>query len=137
MDRLYGVNRDKLHENLSVSELINEAVRRGDGMLAANGALLMDSGRYTGRSPKDRFIVCDEITKDTVSWGDNAKPLEPSVYAALKEKVLDHIADREMYWVKARVGADANHGLRINVLAENAGQALFSSQIFIKDRERA
>jgi phosphoenolpyruvate carboxykinase (ATP) len=136
LDRLYGVNRDKLHENLSVSELINEAVRRGDGMLAANGALLMDSGRYTGRSPKDRFIVCDEITKDTVSWGDNAKPLEPSVYAALKEKVLDHIADREMYWVKARVGADANHGLRINVLAENAGQALFASQIFIKDRER-
>lgn len=136
LDNLYGVNREKLHANLSVSELINEAVRRGDGVLAANGALLMDSGRYTGRSPKDRFIVYDDVTRDKVSWGGHAKRMDEEVYQKLKEKMLDHIADREMYWVKAKVGADANYSLRINVLAENAGQALFATQIFMKDRER-
>lgn len=136
MDNLYGVNREKLKENLSVSELVNEAVRRGDGVLAANGALLMDSGRYTGRSPKDRFIVRNETTEDTVNWGGHNKPLDNEVYLCLKERVLEYISDKEMYLVKARVGADERHGLRINVLAENAGQALFASQIFIKDRER-
>lgn len=136
MDNLFGVNRKKLKANLSVSELINEAVKRGDGVLAANGCLLMDSGRYTGRSPKDRFIVKDDITKDTVNWSDWNVPMKESVYKKMKRKVLDYISDREMYWVKARVGASKEHSMTINVLAENAGQALFASQIFIKDRER-
>lgn len=136
MDALYGVNRKKLRANLSIPELITEAVRREDGMLVANGCLLMDSGRYTGRSPKDRFIVKDEVTKDTVCWDNWNVPMKPAVFKKLKKKVLDHISDRDMYWVKARVGADEAHSLRINVLAENAGQALFASQIFIKDRNR-
>lgn len=60
-------------------------------------------------------------------------PLEPAVYEKLKAKVMDHIKDRTMYLVKARCGADPEHTLRINVLCENAAQAVFSNQIFIKD----
>lgn len=137
MDTLLHVrNRERWKENRSVSELINEAVRRGDGKLAANGCLLMDSGRYTGRSPKDRFIVNDATTADTVHWGEWNRPIDAEVYRKLKEKVIAYIEDREMFLVKARVGADPRFGLRINVITENAGQAVFASQIFIKDRDR-
>ncbi len=136
MDTLYGIKKENLMENLSVANLINEAVRTGSGVLADNGSLVIYTGQYTGRSPKDRFIVKDKKTEATVAWGKVNLPLEPAVYEKLKAKVLDHIKDRTMYLVKARCGADPEHTLRINVLCENAAQAVFSNQIFIKDRSR-
>ncbi len=136
LDNLYGVNRGKLKSNLSVTELINEAVRRGDGSLLSNGCLLMDTGDYTGRSPNDRFIVKDEVTAHTIGWGGGNVAISETDYQNLKRRVLDYISDREMYLVKARVGAEIDNCLRINVLAENAGQAAFASQMFIKDRQR-
>jgi len=136
MDNFYGMNRDKLKTNLSVSELINEAVKRGEGTLIENGCLLINTGHYTGRSPEDRFVVKDDVTLETVNWNKSNKALDESVYQKLKQKVMDYISDRDMYWVKARVGADSQNGLRLNVFAEKASHALFANQIFIKDRER-
>ncbi|PKK39809.1 Phosphoenolpyruvate carboxykinase [ATP] [Clostridiaceae bacterium JG1575] len=136
MDNLYGINPKRLKENYSVTQLINEAVRRGDGILADNGCLLIETGQYTGRSPKDRFVVDDEVSHDTVGWGKVNVPITQEVYAHMKAKVLDYIKDRDLYLIKSRVGANKEHTMRINVLAENATQAVFASQIFIKDRER-
>lgn len=136
MESLYGIKQENLIDNRSVTHLINEAVRTQSGTLADNGALLIYTGQYTGRSPNDRFIVRDEISKDTVAWGKMNLPMEPAVYENLKAKVMDHIQDRTMYLVKARAGADPNYTLRINVLCENPAQAVFANQIFIKDRTR-
>lgn len=137
MDNLYGIKAENLIDNLSVTKLINEAVRTQSGTLADNGALVIYTGQYTGRSPKDRYIVRDDISSDSVAWGKVNLPMEPAVYANLKAKVMDHIQDRKMYLVKARAGADPNYTLRINVLCENPAQAVFANQIFIKDRARA
>lgn len=136
MNTLYGIKKENLRENLSVANLINEAVRTGTGTLADNGSLVIYTGQYTGRSPKDRFIVKDDITKDAVAWGKVNFPMEPAVYEKLKTAVLDHISQRPMYLVKARAGADPEHTLRINVFCENPAQAVFANQIFIKDRSR-
>lgn len=137
MDHHFTINEDHLIENLSVTQLINEAVRQDCGTLAANGSLVIRTGQYTGRSPQDRFIVRDEVTENTVSWGKVNLPMDPTVYDKLRQKVMDHIADRPMYLVKARAGADPHHTLRINVYCENPAQAVFSSQIFIKDEDRS
>lgn len=136
MDTLYGIKQENLIENLSVTRLINEAVRSQSGTLADNGSLVVYTGQYTGRSPKDRYIVKDDVTKDSVAWGKINLPMEPAVYEKLKAKVMDHIQDRKMYLVKARAGADPRYTLRINVLCENPAQAVFANQIFIKDRAR-
>lgn len=127
---------DKLRENLSVSNLINEAVSRGDGVLASNGCLLIRTGQYTGRSPQDRFIVLDEVSKDTVAYGKINKPVSEETYEKLKNKVKEYVADKEMFLVKSRIGANEKNTLKINVFCESAAQAVFANQIFIKDRER-
>lgn len=136
MENLFGIKKENLVENKSVTWLINEAVRNGHGELAANGCLVIKTGQYTGRSPKDRFIVKDEITKDTIGWGKVNLPIEPEVYEAMKAKVADHVKDRPMYYVKAKAGADERYALRLNVFCENAAQAVFANNIFIQDRER-
>ncbi len=137
MEHLFGIKQENLIENKSVTQLITEAVRDGSGTLADNGSLVIRTGKYTGRSPKDRYIVRDQMTEETVEWDSINLPMEQEVYDRLRQKVTDHIADRKMYLVKARAGADPTYALRLNVLCENPAQAVFASQIFIKDSERS
>lgn len=120
----------------SVSNLVNEAVKRGEGELTRDGALLIKTGQYTGRSPKDRFIVVDSISKDSVAYGKVNLPIEKEVYEKIKEKVKAHIKDKELFVIKAKAGASSKHSMKINVICENAAQAVFASQIFIKDTLR-
>lgn len=131
-----GLNRERLVVDMSVSGLINDAVRKGEGRLTEHGALLIHTGKYTGRSPKDRYIVRDEVTKDTVAFGKTNLPIGEVAYEKIKAKVMDYISDREMYLVRAKAGAAKSSSMTINVLCENAVQALFSRQIFIRDDAR-
>lgn len=136
MEQLFGIKQENLIENLSVTQLIEKAVCDGNGKLADNGCLVIKTGQYTGRSPNDRYIVRDDMTRDTVAWGKVNVPMEPAVYEKLKQKVMAHIADRKMYLVKSKAGADPDHSLKLNILCENPAQAVFASQIFIKDTAR-
>lgn len=131
-----GVNKDLLVEGMSVSTLAQEAIELGYADLTAQGALLIDTGKYTGRSPNDRFIVIDEKTTDTVAWGKSNLGIEKEVYENLLAKVKKHIEDKKLYLVKSKVGASEKHSMDINVFHEDPAQAVFSSQIFIKDNER-
>lgn len=135
-DTLFTIPSENLRENWSVTDLITEAVKSGAGELSSDGCLVIKTGQYTGRSPKDRFIVKDSVSENTVSWGKVNVPMEEKVYENLKNKVMEHIKDRPMYLVKSRAGADPEYTLKINVLCENPAQAVFASQIFIKDNER-
>lgn len=134
--KLLGIEENQLLQGYSVSRLINEAVRRGEGTLTKDGALNIETGQYTGRSPKDRYIVKDELTKDTVAFGKTNLPMEPQVFAGLLAKARAYVKEKPLYLIKARAGADPQHSLRINVLCEDAAQAVFSKQIFLKDEER-
>lgn len=137
MEKIMGeLNRELLIEDMSVSGLVNDAVRKGEGRLTEHGALLIHTGKYTGRSPKDRYIVRDEVTKDTVAFGKTNLPMEEETYRSIKAKVLDYIRDRKMYLIRAKAGAAKKSSMTINVLCEDAVQALFSKQIFIRDDRR-
>lgn len=124
-------------EGWSVCQLINEAVRRGEGRLTEEGALSIETGKYTGRSPKDRFIVLDRTTRGKVAFGKTNLPLSEAVYHRMLEKVAAHLSKQRPFLVKARAGASQKYGLTLNIVTESAAQAAFSSQIFLKDAARA
>lgn len=133
---LLGLREEQLKAGYSVSRLINEAVMRGEGRLTNEGALLIETGQYTGRSPKDRFIVLNDQTKDTVAFGKTNLPISEEVYRNMLAKVKSYVEDKDLYVVKAKAGASENHAMNITVYCENAAQAVFASQIFIKDQDR-
>ncbi|GAY78613.1 phosphoenolpyruvate carboxykinase [ATP] [Sporolactobacillus inulinus] len=92
----------QIHINLPVPELIEHALRRNEGVLLANGALAVSTGKYTGRSPKDRFIVSDEQTRDQVDWQRN-QCINETVFTKLRHKLADYLNTREETYVLSRV----------------------------------
>jgi phosphoenolpyruvate carboxykinase (ATP) len=120
-----------VHENLPPARLVEAAVRRREAMLAGNGAIVVRTGKRTGRSPKDRFIVEDELTRDRVAWGDANRPFSRERFSALLEKATAYLSVLEELWaVDAVAGADPRYGLNVRVVCEHAWQALFARQLF-------
>ncbi len=132
-----GIDRENLREGYSVSRLFNEAVKRDEGSLTKDGALLILTGKYTGRSPLDRFIVRDDVTMDSVAFGKVNQPLDEVTYEKIKAKIKAYVKDKELYLVKAKASADDRYAISLNVVCEDAAQAAFSKQIFIQDEERS
>lgn len=118
--------------NLSEAVLIEHTLRRGEGMLAASGALVVRTGKYTGRSPKDRFIVRDSFTADKVDWGSVNQPFDPDHYDALRERVLEYLRPRELYVVDAFGGTDPKFRIPIRAICEKSYHALFAHQLFVR-----
>src|SRR5271165_4022477 len=83
----------QVHLNLPVAQLVETALLRGEARLAANGALVATTGARTGRSPRDKFIVDDEITHSTVDWGKVNQPFDSKRFDALLERVTRHMAE--------------------------------------------
>ena len=81
--------------NLSTGALVEEAIRNGEGVLAKDGPLVVATGKHTGRSAKDKFIVKDAETQDTIWWGATNVPMEPAQFAALKEDFLAALAEKK------------------------------------------
>jgi phosphoenolpyruvate carboxykinase (ATP) len=117
---------------LSVAELVEEAIKNGEGTLADSGALAVDTGKFTGRSPKDRFIVCDEITADAVWWGDINIKFEPSNFDRLFNKLTTYLDTRSFYVRDAYACADESYSTSIRVITEHAFQNLFANHLFLR-----
>ena len=83
--------------NLSAEELINETVNRGQGVLSDTGALAIDTGEFTGRSPKDKFIVKDENTKDSVDWGGFNNPVTPETFDNLYAQLVAYFEGKDVF----------------------------------------
>src|SRR3954471_22664867 len=83
--------------NLSPSELVEETILLGEGVLSDTGALAIDTGEFTGRSPKDKFTVVDDISKDTIWWGDINFKFEPAKFDALYNRVTAYLEGKEVY----------------------------------------
>lgn len=125
--------RESTLKNLTAARLVEQAVLQGHGILSETGALAVQTGKYTGRSPKDKFVVKDQITANTVSWGDVNVPMEPEVFSKLYERVLDYLATRDQLYVfQGFVGADRSYAMPIQVVNEYAWQNLFARQLFIR-----
>ena len=117
--------------NLSAAMLAEQAVLRGEGHFANNGAIVVETGHRTGRSPSDRFIVDEPSTSEAIHWGPINQPIATDVFEQLWERVQIHLHERETYTSTLHVGADPEHYLPIEVTTEYAWHALFGRALFI------
>jgi phosphoenolpyruvate carboxykinase (ATP) len=122
----------KIFYMLTPAELIEATIRKGQGLLNDTGALCVDTGKFTGRSPKDRFIVRDAMTSDTVDWGTVNKPFDEEKYELVKKELLEYIRSREIYIHDGYVCADENYRLNVRVLAEYPWSAFFAHNMFLR-----
>jgi phosphoenolpyruvate carboxykinase (ATP) len=125
------LGRAGVHRNLSASVLAEQAIRRGEGTLASNGAIVCLTGKRTGRSPGDKFTVRDSVTEEKVLWTAN-QPIAPEKFEGLYARVLEHLKDRELFVQDLFAGADSKFRLPIRVINEFAWQNLFARQLFIR-----
>lgn len=132
-----GISSAKeVHWNLTPAELVEEALANKEGILTDTGALMCDTGEFTGRSPKDRFVVKDSKTEDTVWWGDINIAFPEDKFDALLQKVTNFLADKKLYVRDAYAGAMAEHRLDLRVINTQAWQNLFCYNMFLRpDRE--
>jgi phosphoenolpyruvate carboxykinase (ATP) len=120
------------HWDLGPALLTEHAIRRGEARLSAHGALVVDTGVHTGRSPKDRFIVRDATTENTVDWGSINQPIDRAAFDAMHARVQAYYHGRDAYVLNCYAGADPTHRLKVRVVTENAWQNLFARNMFIR-----
>lgn len=117
--------------NLARAVLIEEAIKRGEGVLSDGGALIVHTGKYTGRSPSDKFTVLDENTQDLIWYNDANKKMSPKDAENLYQKVSSYLNEREYFAMDCRAGASKNHALNIRLRTERAWHALFARNMFL------
>ena len=123
---------NKIHRNLHSGVLVEHAIRRGEGLLADNGSLVGYTGKHTGRSPKDKFIVKDPITAELVNWGGANVAFDPEKFDALFERVVASLRDKELFVQDLYAGADSKYRLPIRVVNEYAWHNLFARALFVR-----
>src|SRR3974390_3465930 len=121
-----------VQRNLSTPKLVEAAIRNREGMLSARGALVSETGKRTGRSPKDKFTVRDAVTENKVDWGSVNLPFSPEKFDALYERVLEYLGGKQVYVQDLFCGADPRYQLPIQVINEYAWHNLFVRQLFIR-----
>jgi phosphoenolpyruvate carboxykinase (ATP) len=123
--------------NLQPAALVESTIRKDQGQLSSTGALVVKTGKFTGRSPKDRFIVKDSITEKTVDWGAINIPIESSSFDALYDKIMDYKKGlQEVYVRDAYACANPNYRLNIRVHTEHPWQNLFAYNMFLRPTEK-
>jgi phosphoenolpyruvate carboxykinase (ATP) len=125
----------KAYWNLSPAELVEHALANKEGVLTDTGALMCDTGKFTGRSPKDKFTVLDEKTKDSVWWGDINQPFEPAKFDALHAKMVAFLADKTVYVRDAYAGADPDYQLKLRVVNTQAWHNMFCYNLFLRPKQ--
>jgi phosphoenolpyruvate carboxykinase (ATP) len=118
--------------NLCPSELIEHTIKAGQGQLIDTGALAVQTGEFTGRSPKDRFIVSDELTQHEVWWGNHNIAFEEEAFLRLRKKMQAYCASRDLYVRDAWVGSDQRFRVSVRVVNETAWSNLFVYNMFIE-----
>jgi len=126
-------HRARVFRNLPTPVLYEHVVRRGEGLIAHLGPLVVNTGKYTGRSPNDKFLVRDKITRDHIWWGKNNPPLGPAGYDGLERRVTGHLQNRDLYIQDCYVGADPEYRLPLRVISEVAWHSIFARNMFIPE----
>ncbi|HEY4552469.1 MAG TPA: phosphoenolpyruvate carboxykinase (ATP) [Bacillaceae bacterium] len=122
-----------VHVQLSVPELVEKVLNRNEGILTSSGAVRAETGKYTGRSPKDKFIVDEPSVKDKIDWGAVNQPISETAFDRLYHKVVKYLRERdELFVFKGFAGADEKYRLPIQVINEYAWHNLFAHQLFIR-----
>ena len=116
--------------NLPIAELYEDAVRHGEGLIAADGPLVVRTGRHTGRSPEDKFIVDEPASRDHIWWGKVNRPISEADYDRLRARLVTYCADRDLYSQDCFIGAHPGHRRALRVYTETAWASLFARNLF-------
>lgn len=122
--------RGAIHWNLPIARLVEEALQRNEGELAANGALTAETGKYTGRSPGDKFVADHPSYHERIWWGAVNQPIAPAAFDRLYTKIAEYFQGRDLFVLDATVGADAEYGITVRVIGEYAWHSHFSRLLF-------
>ena len=129
----YGIIGPKaVYRNLTPAALTEAALRRGEGSLSKTGALVVTTGKYTGRSPNDKFIVDTEGVHNEIAWGKVNKPISREKFDAIKGKVAAYLQGREVFIFDGYAGADPKYTKKFRIINELASQNLFIHQLLIR-----
>jgi len=128
----YGIPSATVHYQLSPDELHQISLDLQQGVESKMGALAIRTGEFTGRSPKDRFIVKDAITQDMVWWGDINIPFSPSAFDKLYTKVVSYLNEKELYVRDSYACSDPNYRLKIRIINEHPWSNLFAYNMFLR-----
>jgi phosphoenolpyruvate carboxykinase (ATP) len=127
---------DHIRYQLTAEELVQDALSLGEGVLSDSGALVIETGKFTGRSPKDKFIVRDEITSNRVFWNDFNLPIEERYFEEIFQEVKTFLNSRNQLWVRDCFAcADPRYRMRIRVVNEKPSVNLFAYNMFIRPTE--
>ncbi len=129
-------NPENIHYQLSPEELVYDSLRIGEGVLNDTGALVIKTGEFTGRSPKDKFTVKDETTADSVHWNEFNVPIEQKYFDIVKKKILDYLGQRPELWVRdCYACADPRYRINIRIVNEKPWINLFAYNMFLRPLE--
>ena len=130
-----GLNPSAIHCNLSQEGWREQELNRKEGRLSDNGTIIVNTGIYTGRSPKDRFIVKTEENKDLVDWGEINQPLSEESFDLLEKAVKKEMNEKELFIFDGFAGADKRYQLSLRVITLKSWQGHFSHNMFIRPDE--
>ena len=125
-----------VHHNLTTPQLYEEILRRKEGNISHLGPMVVNTGKYTGRSPEDKFIVEEPSSAAEVWWGTVNKTFDEAHFDALEERIEAHLADSEVYVQDCYAGSDPDHRLTLRVVTDLAWHSLFARNMFIREPER-
>lgn len=128
----YGIKNANVRYQLSPKKLQETTIEKGQGVLASSGALAVNTGEFTGRSPMDRFIVKDDITKDRVWWGNINIPFEADKFDKLYDKVVNYLSEKEVFVRDSFACADEDYKLNIRVINEYPWSNMFAYNMFLR-----
>jgi phosphoenolpyruvate carboxykinase (ATP) len=132
-----GIETDRVRWNLSVAALYEEAVRRNEAVIAADGPLACKTGQHTGRSPNDKFVVREPSSEAEIVWGKINRPMEPATFDVLHRDVLKSLAGKELFVLDCYACADPAYRLPVRIINEFAWHNLFCRNLFIDDPRAA
>src|SRR5436309_8891702 len=114
------IDLNNAKQNLKIAQLYEDAIRNDEGHLGASGPMVVSTGQYTGRSPKDKFVVKEPSSEDKIWWGSINQPLDEEKFNALRDRMLQYIEGKKLYTQDLFVGADPDYRLSVRVTTESA-----------------
>jgi phosphoenolpyruvate carboxykinase (ATP) len=132
LDQLGMKNVGQVYRNLPIATLVEHALARTEGILAANGALCVKSGKYTGRSPDDKFIVDEPSSREEIHWNKLNVAISENNFNRLYRRVLSYVQGRDLYVFDGYVGADPTYSKGVRIITELASHSLFAQQMFLR-----
>ncbi len=132
IEKLGLTNLKAVYRNLSVPRLVEKALQRGEGELSETGALCVFTGKYTGRSPNDKFVVDCPSIHDEIDWGKVNVPFTPENFKRVYDRMMSYLQGRELFIFDGFAGADPKYRLNIRVINEYASHNLFMRQLLLR-----